>query len=289
MKYLLIIISILFCFGMEAQTADIRSVEQKGQKIYISYDLKGNPGRYNIKLFVKSNNSYSWSSALKSVSGNVGANQTVGINKQIVWDVLRDRDKFQGDWVFGIEAVNLKKEAKLRKKVKKEMENLSNMESSSFIGITSNFTNNPFGLSYGRFKTKNIGWYIDIRTDFRIYAPGEWALRDRSWIIHTMDGIDTGFDLESDGCHSVTYGIIFPISRSQNKIEMLHIGLGLVSRPVFDEFYNGYNNYYAKGSSNNFLNLNIGFVSQRSYKNMVWGVSYDFILKTPTFMIGFKD
>ena len=120
MKYLLIIISVLFCFGMKAQTANINSVEQKGQKIYITYDLKGNPGKYNIKLFVKSKNSYSWSSALKSVSGNVGANQTVGINKQIVWDVLRDRDKFEGVWIFGIEAVNYSEEKKSKKKELKE-------------------------------------------------------------------------------------------------------------------------------------------------------------------------
>jgi len=115
MKYLLKIISILFCFCIKAQTANFKSVEQKEQKIYITYDLKGNPGKYNIKLFVKSNNSYSWSSALKSVSGNVGANQTIGSNKQIVWDVLRDRDQLQGDWIFGIEAVNISEKDKEEK------------------------------------------------------------------------------------------------------------------------------------------------------------------------------
>ena len=107
MKYLFTYISILFCFSIKAQTANIKSVEQKGQQIYITYDLQGSPGKYEIKLFVKSNNSYSWSSALKSVSGNVGPNQSTGKNKQIIWDVLEDRDQFQGDWVFGIEAINV--------------------------------------------------------------------------------------------------------------------------------------------------------------------------------------
>lgn len=78
--------------------------------------MKGNPGKYNIKLFVKSNNSYSWSSALKSVSGNVGANQSTGKNKQIVWDVLKDLDKFQGDWIFGIEALNVLNNYKIYRK-----------------------------------------------------------------------------------------------------------------------------------------------------------------------------
>lgn len=97
---------------MKAQTANIKSVEQKGQKIYISYNLNGSPGSYNIKLFVKKKNSNSWSSALKSVTGNVGLNQSLGSNKQIIWDVLQDRDRFQGDWVFGIEAVKEREKTK---------------------------------------------------------------------------------------------------------------------------------------------------------------------------------
>ena len=53
MKYLLTIISFLTCFCIKAQTANIKSVEQKGQQIYITYDLQGSPGKYEIKLFVK--------------------------------------------------------------------------------------------------------------------------------------------------------------------------------------------------------------------------------------------
>ena len=81
-------------FVPTAQQVIITSAEQKGKKIYITYNLLGKAGKHNIKLYVKSSNSYSWSSPLKSVSGDVGQGQTFGINKQIVWDVLQDRDKF---------------------------------------------------------------------------------------------------------------------------------------------------------------------------------------------------
>ena len=39
-------------------------------------------------------------------------------------------------------------------------------------------------------------WYFDVRTDFRVWAPGEWALRDRGFI-EDLSGIDRGNDVES--------------------------------------------------------------------------------------------
>jgi len=84
------------------QSAKIKSVEQKEQKIYITYDFEGRTGKYDVDLYVKSGKDKSWSSKLKSVTGDVGQNQTTGTNKKIIWDVLKDRDEFKGDWVFGI-------------------------------------------------------------------------------------------------------------------------------------------------------------------------------------------
>ena len=190
MKYLLKIISILFCFGMKAQTANINSVEQKGQKIYITYDLKGKPGSYNIKLFVKSNNSYSWSSALKSVSGNVGANQAVGINKQIIWDVLKDRDEFEGDWIFGIEAV------KEREKTKNDfslliissyhgfpntLKSTNIKQNPNYINELNPNNNDPIDEITSRFGTVGLRIQINPRgrgENFRDLSFYEWVLTE---------------------------------------------------------------------------------------------------------------
>ena len=88
----------------KVQSAKIISVEQKEQKVYITYDFEGKPGKYDVSLHIKSSKSNSWSSKLKSVMGDVGQNQTTGSNKKIIWDVLKDRAEFKGDWEFGVEA-----------------------------------------------------------------------------------------------------------------------------------------------------------------------------------------
>ena len=276
MKYLLKSILILFCFCIKAQTANIRAVEQKGQKIYITYDLEGSPGKYNIKLFVKSNNSYSWSSALKSVSGNVGANQTVGSNKHIVWDVLSDRDKFEGDWVFGIEAINITEKERIDKWTAKQIKRDSKLYPSSLIAYSCNVTHNPFGITYFGFGYKSlVGMYFDIRTDFRVFAPGEWALRNRSWITGSMGGHDNGNDVISNGGNNLTAGIVIPIQRLIWSNLLLHLGVGISSIPVFDEFGGTFTGpYYARSHGINRANLNVGFVRQAK-GGFNLGLSYD--------------
>ena len=160
MKQLFIIISFLACFCVKAQTANIKSVEQKDQKIYITYDLQGNPGKYEIKLFVKSNSSESWSSALKSVTGNVGINQSVDTNKQIIWDVLQDRNYFQGDWIFGIEAVNVTEKVRLEsekeKQKKKKYENIRKENENNILNnkTSSNLFNMDSKLIFGYYNLK---------------------------------------------------------------------------------------------------------------------------------------
>ena len=52
----------------------------------------------------------------KNKSNLLSENQTVGSNKEIVWDVLKDRDKFEGDQIFGIEAVNINEKEKEEKR-----------------------------------------------------------------------------------------------------------------------------------------------------------------------------
>ena len=273
MKYLFTIISFLFSFSIKAQTANIKSVEQKGQKIYITYDLKGNPGSYNIKLFVKSNNSYSWSSALKSVSGNVGANQAVGINKQIIWDVLKDRDKFEGDWIFGIEAINVTEqkrleESKARKKRKesKLARKQWGLEPKNQIGFITNFTAHPGGgLNYFNFdKFKAVGFYIDIRaTDSFLYRGN-----------HSVVTGGTGRS-SATPCNAMLWtsvynaGISFPIIRSSTKVIIFYFGLGQARTKLYDCYEPStvnYTWYYYNYEKLKNLNTNFGFLIQGDSK-----------------------
>ena len=253
MKYLLKIISILFCFGMKAQTANINSVEQKGQKIYITYDLKGNPGSYNIKLFVKSNNSYSWSSALKSVSGNVGSNQTVGINKQIIWDVLRDRDQLQGDWIFGIEAVNISE------KERKEKESEAQLQKTKNDYILNSKTKSNL-LSWD---TKNIFSYyhFNLIKESEIYFAFKFGGGNFKWpsTYYTIDnsGNNTSsaieFHVYKNEFADVNIGFSLGKSKSISSRIFLFYGVGFNWRQ-YSQYYDTY--FDAWGSTANNLNPN---------------------------------
>ena len=218
----------------------------------------------------------------------MGQNQSVGSNKQIIWDVLQDRDQFQGDWIFGIEAINVTEKERADKQTAKKIKRDSKLYPSSLIAYSCNVTHNPFGISYFGFGYKSlVGMYFDIRTDFRVWAPGEWALRKRSWITGTMGGYDNGNDVISDGGNNLTAGIAFPISRSTWSNLLLHFGIGISSIPVFDEFEEPFTGpYYARSHGNNQLNLNVGFVKQaKGVFN--WGISYDTASPGINFIIGF--
>ena len=121
----------------KVQSAKIKSVEQKEQKIYITYDFEGKPGKYDVSLHIKSSKSNSWSSKLKSVMGDVGQNQTTGSNKKIIWDVLKDTAEFKGDWVFGVEANAKSLNDTLEFKIKRK-----NIPNFSLIPIPNSFDHN---------------------------------------------------------------------------------------------------------------------------------------------------
>ena len=243
MKYLFSYLSILFCFSIKAQTANIKSVEQKGQQIYITYDLQGSPGKYEIKLFVKSKNSYSWSSALRSVTGNVGQNQSVGINKQIIWDVLQDRDKFEGDWVFGIEAINItekeRKEKKEYKSNKKEYKNdiLNNKKSSNLFNMDSKLIFGYYYLKLDRFKD---------RTYFSIKFGGgnfKWPTTYYS-IDNSGNSTSSSIDLHIYKNEFADLNIGFSIGKSKSLSSRIFLFYGLgISWRQYSEYYDTYFSY----------------------------------------------
>ena len=73
--------------------------EQVGKQIHIYYDLVGDE-TYNIKVFCSTDNGQSWGKPLQKITGTVGANQQRGSNKEIIWDVLAEREKLKGEISF---------------------------------------------------------------------------------------------------------------------------------------------------------------------------------------------
>ncbi len=84
------------------QVSDIR-FEQAGKQIHIYYDLQGDE-TYNVEVFCSMDDGQTWGQSLQKVAGAVGENQQPGNNKEIVWDVLVEREKLTGVIIFKIEA-----------------------------------------------------------------------------------------------------------------------------------------------------------------------------------------
>ena len=190
---------------------------------------------------------------------------------------------------FLVSAINVTENERADKQTAKKIKRDSKLYPSSLVAYSCNITHNPCGISYFEFSNKSlVGMYFDISTDFRVLAPGEWALRDRSWITGTIGGYDNGNDVISDGGNNLTAGIAFPISRSTWSNLLLHIGIGVSSVPVFDEFQVPYTGpYYARSHGDNQLNLNLGFVKQTK-GGFNWGISYDTASPGINFIIGFS-
>ena len=87
-----------------AQQVENVRFEQAGKQIHIYYDLQGK-GTYTVKVFCSTDNGQTWGHPLQIVTGAVGRNQQPGTNKEIIWDVLAERDKLQGNILFKIEAL----------------------------------------------------------------------------------------------------------------------------------------------------------------------------------------
>ncbi len=109
MRFIYISLLFLLFFEIQAQEAVVKSVEQIDQKIHISYNLAGDGNQYEVKLFVSSDEGKTWEGPLQYVSGDIGKDIVTGENKTVIWDVLSEREKFQGDWVFGFEVSNADK------------------------------------------------------------------------------------------------------------------------------------------------------------------------------------
>jgi sulfatase modifying factor 1 len=80
------------------QITNIRA-EQEGNNIIIYYDIieAKQDQKFKVSVHYSTDGGQHFSSALKSVSGDVEDNVTPGSSKKIIWNVLQEREKLIGD------------------------------------------------------------------------------------------------------------------------------------------------------------------------------------------------
>ena len=100
---IIIFLLLLEQFSFAQQISNIH-FEQAGKQIYIYYDLQGE-GKYDVTVYCSTDKGQYYGKPLQKVSGAVGKRQLAGKNKEIIWDVLAEREKLTGEISFKIEAI----------------------------------------------------------------------------------------------------------------------------------------------------------------------------------------
>tara|TARA_B110001450_G_scaffold135636_1_gene127397 strand:- start:26 stop:628 length:603 start_codon:yes stop_codon:yes gene_type:complete len=113
--FISIIIVLSSNIGYTQNNTDIRieSVIQNGNKIDIKYNIDTKWFIKNhVSLYTRRKGSKIWEGPLNSTYGNIKENTSSGSNS-LTWNVTSDREKFSGQWVFGIDNnISLKKNIK---------------------------------------------------------------------------------------------------------------------------------------------------------------------------------
>ena len=236
LKIKLFLFTILICwqFRGQSQSITITSTEQKGSQIYITYDLTGPVGRYDVRLFIdsasnivdtyaafqRSQGRSSSSSALhdlnlKSVTGDIGPLQKVGKNKQVVWDVIGDRFKLVGEYTFEIIAVKIDRGSKQGVN-KVEYQRVYNKN--KVLSYTPD-ESGPFNVKLSFNPYKAIGAYVGVR-----YLP--------KWRHDFAFKIQGGDIISHDG--SAAYGDWGPVIKTESGSIYLSTGLTkMISYPLW--------------------------------------------------------
>ena len=100
-RYHFLLFAILAAFAVRGQTIQNLNATFLNGKVIVSYDVAGaKPNQsYSIDLYSSHNN---FSSPLKSVTGDVGKNLTVGTGKRITWDAAAELVEYSGEITFKI-------------------------------------------------------------------------------------------------------------------------------------------------------------------------------------------
>jgi formylglycine-generating enzyme required for sulfatase activity len=106
-KFLLPFSFLILTFGTRAYTQTIENVraEQQAKTVVITYDIAGADAKdkFTVKILFSSNGGSTFSSPLRSVTGDAGENIFGGRGKKITWNALNDVDELLGEnFVFKI-------------------------------------------------------------------------------------------------------------------------------------------------------------------------------------------
>ena len=82
-----------------------RTYRAYGDKVHVHYTLEGK-GEYEVSLRLSDDGGRTFSIVPKTVSGAVGKGVKPGRDKRVIWDVLRDVRRLEGDdFVFEVVAI----------------------------------------------------------------------------------------------------------------------------------------------------------------------------------------
>jgi len=101
----IIVFLILTATFAKAQSVDNIRFEQSGKQVVIYYDLLGEQGTiWNIEIYCSQDEGTTWGSHLQKLSGEFGNAIMPGTNKQVIWEMLDELDKIEGEISFKVEA-----------------------------------------------------------------------------------------------------------------------------------------------------------------------------------------
>ena len=132
LKYVLVLLGItLISSSINAQQIENLVFRQEGVNIIVTYDLIGNTENiYAITVFSSHNN---FSTPIKLVTGDAGAEISPGTRKMVTWDARRELGEYKGN-------LRIRIHAKLIPII--EFENVSSVENATLISF-------GYGNSYG--------------------------------------------------------------------------------------------------------------------------------------------
>ena len=117
LKGIKLLFTILFIpMSINAQKIENLRFEQVGKQIIIYYDLTGTQqGQiYDVRVFRSNDGGNTFIGPLQKVTGEVGNNISGGTGKKVIWDVLSEIDKLEGDVLFEIRIKNYSQESVLK-------------------------------------------------------------------------------------------------------------------------------------------------------------------------------
>ena len=163
-KYIILLFLLLSVIIAHAENATNVRVRQEGKNIVITYDLQK---KSVVRLLMSSGYNTSFRE-LQATSGDIGIGVSAGKNRQIVWEPLKENEKFVAKNVrFKVETKSsYDYYAEPHRKVK------------TLVSGQIAYSTTPqlsYGAMLGQMYVVGVGWYVKGRSTFHFNAPAEWS------------------------------------------------------------------------------------------------------------------